>query len=275
MQKTLISNLRRRELHLALLTMLLMVSLWCASGCNNRQAPMESLLDVLTPETPSQVARDAFNVYDADVRRKSVNNLSAARFGGEPPYLRLYRLLIDDPDPTVRAACCKALGLHGEVQDVPLLITRTKDEATAVRWEAAKALQKIHSPQAIDPLMELLARDQDPDVRQAAATALGQYPTIASFNVLVGALDDRSYSVVDQAYESLKTLTGYDFGTDGSAWLIFARKDPQAIFKHQQQYTWQPYVAPRTLGKKMQFWKKKPEPPEPRIPTGMQPVDVR
>jgi hypothetical protein len=245
-------------------------------GCSSNSAtPMEAVIRQISPETPGQVARDAFNVYDADIRRNSVNSLSAARFGGEEAYLRLYRLLIDDPDPTVRAACCKALGLHGDTQDIPAILNCAKDESTAVRWEAAKALQKIHSPSAVDVLMEMAARDTDSDVRQAAVTALGQYPTVAVFNVLVGALDDRTYSVVDAAHESLKTLTGYDFGTDGSAWLIFARKDSSAIFTHQKQYYWQPYNKPYTTSKKLLFWKKKPEPLAPQIPRGMEPVSSR
>lgn len=233
---------------------------------------MQNVVETIAPETPGQVARDAFNVYDADVRRESVNKLSATKFGGEAPYLRLYRLLIDDPDPTVRAACCKALGHHGEVQDTKLLIPRLQDEATSVRWEAAKALQKIYDPAAIDTLSTLLVGDEDADVRQAAATALGQYATISVFNQLVGALDDRSWSVVNASQKSLQTLTGYDFGTSGSDWLIFARKDPQAIFDQRKQYTWMPYVKPRGFWDAIQFWNKKPPAPEPQIPRGMDPL---
>lgn len=253
----------------ALILSMLVIS---ATGCSADKAPMQGLVEAISPETPGQVARDAFNVYDADVRRESVNKLAAAKFGGEPPYLRLYRLLIDDPDPTVRAACTKALGLHGEAQDVKLLIPRARDEATAVRWEAAKALQKLHDPAAIDPLSTMLVNDEDPDVRQAAATALGQYATIAVYNQLVGALDDHSYSVVDSARNSLVTLTGYDFGTSGADWLIFANKNSQARFDQRKQYTWQPFVKPRTFWNKMQFWKKRAAPPEPQIPRGMEPL---
>lgn len=254
------------------MTLLLLV-LAAAGGCSTGNNPMQGLVEAISPETPGQVARDAFNVYDADVRRDSINKLAATKFGGEPPYLRLYRLLIDDPDPTVRAACCKALGLHGQVEDVKLLIPRTSDDSTLVRWEAAKALQKIYDPATIDALTTLLANDDDADVRQAAATALGQYPTISVYNQLVGALDDRSYSVVDAAAASLQTLTGQDFGSSGSAWLIFARKNSKAVFEHRKQYTWQPYVEPRSFWSKLMFWQKTPAPPEPQVPRGMTPIE--
>lgn len=252
---------------------LLLMSMAFVTGClADGQTPVDALIHTISPETPGQVARDAFNVYDADVRRKSVNTFAAAAFGGQPPYLRMYRLLIDDPDPTVRAACCMALGIHGQVEDAKLLAAQTHDEATIVRWEAAKALQKIHDPAVIDSLTNLLGQDKDQDVRQAAAIALGQYPTLAVFNQLVGALDDRSYSVVDAAHHSLKLLTGYDFGVDGSLWLTFARKDSKAVFVHQEQYYWQPYEQSEKFVDKAQFWKAAPKPLPPRIPTGLTPI---
>lgn len=252
--------------------LLTIVAIAGLSGCTGDKAPIEALLQTISPQTPTEVAREAFNTYDADVRRNSINQFAAARFGGQPPYLRLYRLLLDDPDSTVRAACCEALGLHGQVEDLPRLIERTKDEAAIVRWQAAKALQKIHGQAAIEPLTNLLKQDQDQDVRQAAAIALGQYPTLAVFNQLVGALDDHSYTVVDAAHQSLRILTGYDFGADGSLWLAYANKDSQDVFEHQRQYYWYPYSKPIGLMDKAQFWKDKPVVHPPQIPRGMTPV---
>ena len=95
-----------------------------------------------------------------------------------------YRLLMDDPDATVRAACIKALGAHGTVDDALLIIPRLKDEAAFVRWQAAKSLQRIHHEQAVGPLLDAMKSDEDVDVRMAAADALGQYPRPAVFDAL-------------------------------------------------------------------------------------------
>jgi hypothetical protein len=231
------------------------------------------MIDSLIPPSPSEVARQAFNVHDPDIRRRSVAMLSAADFGGEPPYMRLYKLLIDDPDATVRAACVKAIGIHGSVEDAKLITDHVTDEDTFVRWEAAQALRKIHDPGVVAQLIRVVQDDEDDDVRMAAADALGQYAQARVYQALVGALDDRSFSVVEAAHRSLATLTGYDFGTEGGLWLMWADKQGDKLFKQQQPYTWQPYTKPRGLLDKAMFWTK-PKTVAPRTPRGLEQPDA-
>lgn len=244
------------------------IAVLSAGGCASITGSSNPLFESLMPAAPGEVARDAFNVYDADTRRESVHMLSSAHFGGEAPYVRLYRLLIDDPDPTVRAACVKALGMHGSVEDAVLLANLLEDDAALVRWESAKALQRVHNPAAVAPLMNLVSSDEDADVRMAAAYALGQYNQAKVFHCLVGALDDHSYGVTQASRWSLGMLTGYDFGDDGSLWLIWAKKNAGGLFEHGREYVWQPYDKPRGWWDKAKFWKKS-EPVQPRPPRGL------
>jgi len=237
-------------------------------GCSPDQ--VKQAMPNLFPKTPRQAVLGAFNVYDADVRSASVKELAAAPFGGEAAYLRTYRLLIDDPDPTVRAACAHALGLHGEVEDANKLVLCLYDPVAFVRWEGAKALQKIHEPLAAKPLITAMADDSDPDVRMSAAVALGQYAEPRVFDALVGALEDPHHSVVVGARRSLKTLTGYDFGSDGEMWLTWSKQVGAKLFEHQETYTWRPYQEPTGVTDKVKFWKKKPEAALPRVPTGLE-----
>ncbi len=226
-------------------------------ACDKRNDPFAGLKEEWFPPSPGEVARDAFNVYDPDKRRNSVAMLSASKFGGEEPYVRTYRLLADDPDATVRAASVHALGLHGSVQDVTLLVRRLSDEASFVRWEAASALQKIHSAEeAVAPLLKALREDTDPDVRQAVCYALGQYPEIRVFTALLAALDDPQYSVAMAAGVSLSTLTGQDLGVAGPDWLAWSQQNEGKLFDQQRTYTWQPFNKPRSILDKAQFWKK-------------------
>lgn len=235
-------------------------------GCNGGPT---AVFEKLSPPTPAQEARNVFNVYDPDVRRKALNNLSASPFGGEGPYVRLYRLLIDDPDPTVRSSAVKALGLHGEPQDVPLLTIRLSDEADMVRWEAAKSLQKIHNPAAIKPLLRSLAKDKDPDVRMACADALGQYATPEVFGSLVSALDDTRHGVVIASKDSLNIITGQNLGIKGTDWLNFREQNPKHLFTNQKVYTWQPYTPPRGFMDKIKFWKQNPGIKPAQSPVGL------
>lgn len=237
-------------------------------GCGSVKPVREAMPGLFAP-TPREAVLGAFNLYDPDKRCSSVNLLAAAPFGGEPKYVRVYRLLMDDPDPTVRAACTNALGLHGSVADVEQLVWRLDDPAAFVRWEAAKALQKIHDPSAVKPLLIVLADDSDGDVRMSAATALGQYGEGRVFDALVGALEDQHYSVVLAARRSLETLTGYDFGTDGAMWLTWSKQVGGNLFEHQEVFTWRPYEKPAGMMDKVKFWKKDPEPVLPRVPTGL------
>jgi len=259
-------NAQRIILSLTLLTSLTFFT----TGCEMITQGPSKVMEKFSPPTPAQEARNVFNVYDPDIRRRALNNLSASPFGGEGPYVRLYRLLIDDPDPTVRAAAVKALGLHGEAKDVALVAIRLNDEADMVRWEASKALQKIHNPTAIKPLINSLANDSDPDVRMASAGALAQYPTPKVYSSLVSALDDTRHGVVLAAAKSLATLTGTDLGIAGNSWLTFRDKQGANLFANQQVYTWQPYTPPRGFTDKIKFWKKAPEPKPAQTPVGLE-----
>lgn len=250
---------------------LLMLGLAAMPACqsdNPDGTVLSDLFGTIMPPTPSEAARDAFNVYDPDARRRSVALISASDFAGEPPYVRMYRLLMDDPDPTVRAACLAALGRNGSPEDVPLFIEHLTHPTHFVRWEAAKALQKVHSTDAIRPLAQTLRDDEDLDVRMAAAYALGQYRDRFVFDALVGALGDRDYGVRTAAAASLQTLTGQDLGVDPTVWITWSQDKPaDTIFADAQPYTWQPYIKPRGMWSKMQFWKRY-TPPDPRAPAG-------
>ncbi len=268
-----------------------------AAGCQGKgQGPlgswMSNLFEPFKSEDPGEVARSAFDVTDADKRRRAISLFAAAPFGGSEPYLRLYRMMLGggaggearlvggpDPDATVRAAAVKALGIHGSVDDVKIIVPRLDDDVTFVRWEAAKALAKIHNRAAIRPLLLSLREntglsggkdssgESDPDVRQACAAALGQYATPAVFDGLVAALDDSNFGVAHTARQSLQTLTGYDMGNEPGDWLLWAKRHGGALFTDQESYVWQPYNSPPGLWDKMQFWKKRKHLP-PRTPTG-------
>jgi len=245
----------------------LLAAIWLAvlvsaGGCQQRPPVASdeegdifaSILEPITPKSPGEVARDAFNTYDPDLRRQSITRLAMADFGGEQPYLRLYRLVMDDPDPTVRAACVRALGMHGEVDDARLVAVRLDDTSPYVRWEAARALQRLYHPEVIAALAKALAEDDDPDVRIAAADALGQYAYPHAFQALVVGLADPNFTVVLAARQSLSTLIGQDLGADPADWLTWAEQQGDQMFAGRQPYTQRTYAPRRSWMQHLMIW---------------------
>src|SRR6185295_4051963 len=112
-------------------------------------------------------------------------------FGGAEVYLRAYRDYIQhETNPLVKAEAIRALGRHGSAEDATLIAGQLKDDNIQVRWEAAKALQRLHNPAVVPDLLRILRDDQQTaDIRMAAACALGQYPEDRVFHGLVGALE--------------------------------------------------------------------------------------
>ena len=260
--------------------LLLLGASGCAGGKNPFTGKPGSVFEALIPRKPGEIAKDAVNPsVDVDKRRRALEQLSSAKWGGEKPYLRLYRVYVDNPgdDDTIISVCVRALGRHGGPQDVPrltkMLSKSSYDPPVYVRWEAAKALQRIHDRKAISPLISAAVNDQEPDVRMAAVQALGQYDEPAVFDALVGALNDSHFAVRHGALESLKLLTGQDYGDDIRPWITWGKVNRRDLFAGKQPYTWQPYDKPRGLWDKVRFWRKK-EPVLPRAPTGLQQATV-
>jgi len=181
----------------------------------------ESILTVVSPPSPAEAAAWAADPYDSDKRLRGMALLANAPFGGEAPYLRVYEQRLTDEDANVRATAVRAISLHGGPEHVPALIERLHDESTTVRQAAAYALQRLHNPVAVDPLLTATDPANEPDaaVRAAAAIALGQYAQPRVVQGLIAALRDRRLTVNHAARKSLQVLTGQDFGYRIAAWL--------------------------------------------------------
>lgn len=200
----------------------------------------DSLLQVFRPQTsPAEAADMAIDPYSPDRRSKGTTLLSNADFGGEPVYVELYLDAVADADPGVRAAGVRALGRHGDPEQAPLIVERLTDADRMVRIEAARALQRIHNPVAVPALLNAVqeSKETDPDVRVAAADALGQYAEARVIQGLIGALADSRLAVNFAVRRSLVTLTGQDFAVDRRAWLNWQDTTPD-LFAGRQPYVY-------------------------------------
>ena len=282
-----------RRTRLAGATLALSAALAASSGCSrgDRDRPQTGnlLVDVVSPlidtESPAETARAMFDATDPDRRRRAIVRTADAPWGGDEKYVRLYRMMLGsfdespdaegapDPDPTVQAAAIQALGRHGEPSDAKLIAPRLDSDSTFVRWEAAKALQRLHdpAPPVVRGLIERVTQDEDVDVRLASATALGQYPRPDVFDVLVAALSDEDYSVRHAARGSLATLTGTDQGPEASDWLDWASQHRDDMFAESDTFTYETYQPPRSMFDTLKFWEGS-DGPEQHRPDGYDPT---
>lgn len=242
----------------------------CSAGCGLLDVPAgsQSLLGgIIAGPSPTEAAEWAIDKYDPGKRYQGTMLLANAPFGGEPPYIALYEANATDPDAGVRLAAVCGLSLHGNPSHVPMLIDRLKDSDALVRVEAARGLQRVHSDEAIGPLLEALSEDPDPDVRTEAASALGQYPTDRVVQGLIAALADPQLATAETARRSLRTLTGQDFGLDRRAWLEWYDK-AEHPFQAGTVYTYPYFSRPKHWYEYLPFV---PNPPneEPGTPAGM------
>ena len=103
------------------------------------------------------------------IRRMAASNLSpdaAAGHAGE-----LAELLLDGDDE-VRAAAAEALGRAGPAA-LPALLRAARDEAPNVRESAATAMGELGVEASLDWLIEAAHSDPDRSVREAAVAAMG------------------------------------------------------------------------------------------------------
>lgn len=156
-------------------------------------------------------------LHDAapDVRREAVVTLG--RIGWNLARVDALELLLSDPAASVREATAYAIGRQSiapsdrqAVEDALLSATRTKND-DAVRAAAAWALGRVASERATRKLEGLLAdRNEVPDVRRAAAEALGQIGRVGIVGALGNALRDDTDSSVRSTAASALGLTGQD-----------------------------------------------------------------
>jgi len=241
-----------------------------AGGCGFNPRPgAQTLFELVGPTTPAEAAEMALDAEDTDRRFRGTMMLANAPFGGEAPYIAMYEDYTTDEAPNVRAAATRALGNHGDpARHVPMIIERLESEERVVRIEAARALQRLHNPAAIEPLVRRLDPDiePEPDIRAEAAHALGQYADPTVVQVLIATLADRHLRVARNARKALKTLTGQDFGLDRSEWSQWVSSTDNP-FAGRTPYVYPAYARGRRLHEFIPFI---PPPPneEPSTPAG-------
>lgn len=133
---------------------------------------------------------------------------AAAPVHPTPTVRELARTVAEDEDAAVRARATAALAALGGADAISALRTALEDAAAIVRVHAVHALSRAERAAAIPVLSAVLAGDRDPQVRLAAARALGSVPTADARLALEGATRDANPAVRDEARRALARLDG-------------------------------------------------------------------
>lgn len=136
------------------------------------------------------VAEKLRNETDPLVRERIIRTLAEL---DAPAAVALLRAGLGDTDPDVRVACCAGLARHQDAE-------------------------------SLAALTDTLRRDEDIDVRLAATRALASYRDPAAVRAMAIALEDRDPALQFRAVQSLRQMTGLDYGNDVGRWLEFAQK---------------------------------------------------
>lgn len=141
-------------------------------------------------EIAQQLAQGLKVEKDALLRMEVLRSMGAMKC---PTAVAMLQLGMKDPDADVREACCAA-------------------------W------QEQGGQEAIDLLAAAATTDSDPDVRMAAARALGEMGDKRAVAALGQMLEDRDPAMQYRAVASLQQITGQDLGNDVNAWVDYVKQ---------------------------------------------------
>jgi HEAT repeat protein len=141
---------------------------------------------------------------DDDVRQTAIESL--AKLGARQANRRLFSILRNSED-ALRTSAAKAVAVLGNKrQALAEILGLLKDEDWEIRQGAAEALGQLRVASALDALVESL-RDSDPDVRQSAAMALGHLGRSEAVEPLLRSLKDENVNVRNGAASALVMLS--------------------------------------------------------------------
>ena len=161
--------------------------------------------------------------HTPSMRVDAVHEFAMKSTGVDSPEQRqitdqLARQIQVEPDPLVRQAVGTSISEYKTPMALQVLQAGLNDENPSVRISCCRALAKRADPTSVQPLSGALKQDKDIDVRMAAAEALGKINSPEAIKALGVALDDRDPALQYAGVQSLKAITGKDYGPDVQAW---------------------------------------------------------
>lgn len=139
---------------------------------------------------------------------------------------QLARQIQVEPDPLVRQAVVQAIAEYRTPMAQQVLEAGLSDDDAAVRITCCRALGKRAEAASVNSLANVVRGDKEIDVRLAATEALGKIRSPETVKALAPALEDRDPAMQYVGVQSMKAVTGKDYGPDVQAWRQVAAGNP-------------------------------------------------
>ena len=202
----------------------------CAvSGCQD--GPLYALKNVNPYFTMREWRNDsALGVTDHE-RRTQLADL-ASQIGQMPTNRQKFwsqhldKMIENDTSPEMRRLAISAAGNLKIADALSLVEKGLDDDSIKVRMEACRALGKRSEEAATRLLASTAGTEADEDVRQAALEAIGNHQGKIALDALKIALNDRNPATQDLAIQSLKHVTGKNYGDQPDAWIAALQGKP-------------------------------------------------
>ncbi|MGB7342943.1 MAG: HEAT repeat domain-containing protein [Pirellulaceae bacterium] len=131
----------------------------------------------------------------------------------------LSKMIELDPSPEMRRLAVSAAGKLRTGGAVELIQKGLDDDSIKVRMEACRALGNRREAQAATLLASTYGSETEIDVKHAALDAMANHKGPTAINSLRNALNDRNPATQSLAMQSLRGVTGKDYGSNPDAWL--------------------------------------------------------
>jgi HEAT repeats len=153
-------------------------------------------------------------------------------------------IVSDSTNAVLRAEATLTLAEFATAEVIPTLQLAMDDPDADVRAAACKAWGRRGGPEAIGLLSKAVRNDSDLDVRLVATTELAKFQEQQSLESLAIALNDKDPALQHRAVQSLKSVSGQDYGNNIPAWRDFvegrspALPEPPTIADRIRSMSW-------------------------------------
>ena len=157
------------------------------------------------------------------MRSDAISEFAGRSTGTDSPEQReitdqLARQIQVEPDPLVRMAVVKTIAEFHTPMAQQVLEAGLSDQDLMVRVACCEALGRRGHAVSVPALATALRGDKEVDVRLAAAKALGNIKSPEAVQALAVALDDRDPAMQYVGVQSMKSITGKDYGPNVETW---------------------------------------------------------